>query len=61
MLPTISIILHKTLPSKASYTVNSNAAAWLLPKLNPQQIQPVVNYLVRRRSTVIKWPILQVL
>lgn len=60
MLTTISVILNKTLPPKASYTVNCNAAAWLLLKLNPQQIQPVFNNLVRGRSSIIKWPILQV-
>lgn len=33
-------------PSKASHTMDSNAAAWFLPKLQLQEVQPIIHNLV---------------
>lgn len=46
------------LPSKACNTMYGNTAAWLLPKLLPKKIQPIINDLVRGRSSIVKGPIL---
>jgi len=42
---------------QSRYTVDSNAAAWLLPKLQFEQVQPIINNLVGGRSAVVKRPI----
>lgn len=39
------------------HTVDSDAAAGLLPELQLQQVQPIIHDLVGGRSSVVKWPI----
>lgn len=42
---------------QACHTVDSDAAARLLPELQLQQVQPIIHYLVGGRGSIVKRPI----
>lgn len=46
-------------PPQSCHTVDSDAAARLLPELQLQQVQPILHDLVGGRSSIIKRPILE--
>lgn len=46
-------------PPQPCHTVDSDAAAGLLPKLQLQQVQPIIHDLVGGRSSIVKRPILE--
>lgn len=46
-------------PPQSCHTVDSDAAAGLLPELQLQQVQPIIHNLVGGRSTIVEGPILQ--
>lgn len=46
-------------PPQSSNTMYCNATAWFLLKFTFQEVQPVINNLFRRRTAIIKRPILE--
>lgn len=45
-------------PSESSNTVHGHTAAGLISKLHLQQVQPVINHLVRWSGAIVEGPVL---
>ena len=52
-------VVSESLPSQSGHTVHSHTAARVLTELALQQTQPVLHYLSRGWSAIIKGPVLQ--